>query len=98
MGVASGDAVLPLNSGKLEWHPPVSSGLLGGVGTPTAFRSTGAGGGGGGELEEEEEAEEVMSARAETFNNILRTCTRELRHSSFIDTTGLVSIANERTN
>ena len=53
---------------------------------------------GGGEEEEEEEEEEDMSARAETFNNINRKCTRELRHSSVVEMTSLVSIANERTS
>ncbi len=53
---------------------------------------------GGGEEEEEQEAEEDMSARAETFNKLVEKRTRELRYSSFIDMTGLVSIANERTS
>ena len=49
---------------------------------------------GGRELEEEkEEEEEDMSARAETFNNIRGTCTRELRHSSVVEMTSLESIA-----
>ena len=49
--------------------------------------------GGGRELEEKEEEEEDMSARAETFNNIRRKCTRELRRSSVVEMTSLVSIA-----
>ena len=50
--------------------------------------------GGGRELEEEnEEEEEDMSARAKTFNNVRGICTRELRHSSVVEMTSLVSIA-----
>ena len=60
-------------------------------------RKTGSGGGGE-EGEEEEEEEEDMSARAETFNNIRRKCTRELRYSSVVEIASLVSIANERTS